>query len=417
MTILKAKQPPRVAIVGGGPAGLMAAETISAAGIACDIYDAMPSVGRKFLQAGRGGLNITHSEPDELFLTRYDEAMLWLSPMLRAFDSKAIQAWVQSFGIETFVGSSGRVFPAEKKAAPLLRAWVNRLKQQGCHFHVKHRLIHWCDASLHSGQQLTFSTPIGEVEVVADAVVFAVGGASWPKLGSTGEWTALFDAKQIARAPFIPANCGFQSNWSAYLKQLAGEPIKPVAIRCNAITSMSDWHKGELMLTETGLEGGLIYRFSKVLRDALYQEGGVTVELDLMPDISMQEVERRLSQQGMKKSRSQRLKQSLSLSSVKLALINEYIVRHPEVSLAQLVKQLPINLVNTSPMEEAISTAGGVCQVSVNEDLMLHAQEGCFCAGEMLDWEAPTGGYLLTAVLASGCRAGQGVIKWLSAKR
>lgn len=405
----------RVAIVGAGPAGLMAAEVLSREGVLVSVYDAMPSAGRKFLQAGRGGLNITHSNDFSVFMSAYAEQQAWLAPMIAEFDNRAIQAWMKGLGVDSFVGSSGRVFPTGKKAAPLLRAWLHRLRQQGVVFHMKHRFVGW------DNSQLRFETAEGIVSVAADAVVLALGGASWPNLGSDGRWVEILSQFNINIASLRPANCSFVVRWSDYLiSNYAGCPIKPVVLSYQNLSGQTLVYKGELMLSASGLEGGLIYQVSAPLRDAIMFHGEQTIYLDLMPDWSAAEIDQSLRKQSKTLSLANQLKRGLKLSGVKLALINEHLItmktNHDSAALANLLKKMPIKLIEAGALAEAISTAGGVIKTEFDSCLMLQRKPGVFCAGEMLDWEAPTGGYLLTAVLATGRHAGYGVLAWLKSK-
>lgn len=405
-----------VVIIGAGPAGLMAAEVLSREGVLVNVYDAMPSAGRKFLQAGRGGLNITHINDFSVFMSAYAEQQSWLSPMIAAFDNQAIQLWMKDLGVASFVGSSGRVFPDDKKAAPLLRAWLHRLRKQGVVFHMKHRFVGWHET------EVQFETPIEKISVAADAVVLALGGASWPALGSDGRWVELLSRQGITVSPLKPANCSFVVPWSEYLvAHYAGHPIKPVVLSYQNLAGEVCSHKGELMLSASGLEGGLIYQVSAPLREAILSRGEQIIYLDLMPDWSNVKITRQLSKQSKSLSLVNQLKRGLKLTGVKVALLNEYLINmntSPDITLLPfLIKKLPIKLISVGSLAEAISTAGGVSRSEFDVNLMLQRKPGVFCAGEMLDWEAPTGGYLLTAVLATGRHAACGVLKWLKSKR
>ena len=402
----------RVVVVGAGPAGLMAAEVLVTNGFLVSVYDAMPSAGRKFLQAGRGGLNITHSQPVDEFVHNYYEASNWLAPMIRGFNASAIQVWMKELGIDGFVGSSGRIFPGDKKAAPLLRAWLHRLKQAGVVFYMKHRFIGWNEESL------LMTCPDGQSLVQADAFVMALGGASWPQLGARGDWLASFAQKGIDVAPFRPANCSFNVAWSHHLIQrYAGAPIKPVTLHYHDYLGRNHQHQGELILSASGLEGGLIYRFSSLLRDAIELCGTQTIHLDLLPGLNEQQALNKLNQASARLSLSNKLKSSLHLSAVKIGLVQEWIKQHNvtpnDASLVQLLKRYPVSLVAVGDIAQAISSAGGVKQTALNEKLMLTTKPGVFCVGEMLDWEAPTGGYLLTASLATARWGALGVTEWL----
>lgn len=398
-----------VAVIGGGPAGLMAAETISHAGIKAIVYDAMPSVGRKFLMAGKGGLNVTHSEPYEVLLSRYGNRKDFIRPMLENFDANALREWVHQLGITTFVGSSGRIFPAEMKAAPLLRAWLHRLRHGGVSFHVRHEWQGW---SKTNPQALCFQSPKGEHEVVTDAVVLALGGGSWPKLGSTGTWTKLLEDRGIQVNPLLPANCGFDVAWSEHFRtRFAGQPLKSV------VATFAEFdQQGDCVITATGIEGGLIYALSAALRDEITKNGTSTLSLDLMPDKSLASLIEKFSQPRGKQSMANHLRKRLGIEGVKAGLLREVLTAediNDPIKLCSVIKALPIKLISPRPIEEAISSAGGVSFAAVDGRLMLDKLPGVFCAGEMLDWEAPTGGYLLTACYASGKMAGEGVLNWL----
>ena len=406
--------PNPVAIIGGGPAGLMAAEQLAQAGIAVDVYDAMPSVGRKFLLAGVGGLNITHAEPFAAFVSRYGARADAIRPLLDGFSPDALRAWVHALGVDTFVGSSGRVFPAGMKAAPLLRAWLHRLRQAGVRFHVRHRWAGWDETGA-----LRFVTPEGERRVRAEATVLALGGASWPKLGSDGVWVPWLTARGVDIAPFLPTNCGFDvaGGWSTHLRtRFAGQPLKTVALRFADHTGRPHERRGELMLSDTGIEGGLVYALSAPLRDTIAARGTVTIELDLLPDKPAERVLADVAHPRGARSLASHLQSRAGLKGAKVALLHEVFageaLKRP-ATLAGAIKSLPLTLVAARPIEEAISSAGGVRFEALDEHLMLRALPGVFCAGEMLDWEAPTGGYLLTACLASGRMAGQGALGYV----
>ncbi len=398
-----------VIVVGAGPAGLMAAEVLASNGVKVHVYDAMPSAGRKFLLAGRGGMNLTHSEPLDRFLTRYRPQAPQLLEMVQAFGPDALRAWAQGLGVETFVGTSGRVFPTDMKAAPLLRAWLQRLRAAGVVFHMRHRWLGWGD-----GGALRFASPQGEQSVTADAVVLALGGASWARLGSDGAWQPVLQGQGVAVTPLVPSNCGFDvgGGWSEHFSsRFAGQPFKSVAITFNGIT-----RKGEFVATASGVEGSLVYAFSADLRDAIARDGEATFHLDLLPDRSADKVLAEVQYPRGSRSLSSHLKSRLHLDGIKAGLLHEALTKeqmHDSVQLAATIKALPVRVCAARPIDEAISSAGGVQWDAMDADLMLTARPGVFCAGEMLDWEAPTGGYLLTACIASGRRAGQGVLRRL----
>ena len=397
-------RPARIAVVGAGPAGLMAAEVLSQHSLNVDVYDAMPSAARKFLMAGKGGMNITHSEPLEDFLPRYGARRSELEPLLRAFTPDALRAWIHGLGIETFVGTSGRVFPKEMKAAPLLRAWLHRLRERGVHFHMRHRWLGWDGEGA-----LRFSTPEGERIVTAEATLLALGGASWPQLGSTGAWVPLLAARGVDIAPLRPSNCGFDIAWTPHFRERhAGEPLKSVA------ASFGDVRKpGECMLTAHGIEGGLIYALSAALRDAIEAEGQATLHLDLLPDWPLARVQKEVSHPRGSRSLSSHLASRLGLKGAKAGLLREALTpqqMQDDAQLAQTIKSLPLTLLAPRPIAEALSSAGGVRFGEVDEHLMLRKLPGVFVAGEMLDWEAPTGGYLLSACFASGHVAADGIL-------
>jgi uncharacterized flavoprotein (TIGR03862 family) len=403
----------KIAIIGGGPAGLMAAEAASAAGARVELYDAMASVGRKFLLAGRGGLNLTHSEPSEKFLSRYGARRAQIAPLLASFGPDAVRAWARGLGIETFVGSSGRVFPTDLKAAPLLRAWLRRLRKAGVQFHVKHRWIGWNEQ-----EALRFTTPDGTHSVHANAVVLALGGGSWPKLGSDAMWVPLLAGRGLHIAPLQPANCGFDVGWSEHFRtKFSGHPVKSVAIIVRNDAGAEFWHPGEFVITKTGVEGGVIYAVSASFRDEILAKGVVTLRLDLTPDRDMPRLIHDLSRPRGKRTMATHLQRQAHIEGVKAGLLREVVSKEDFMDPARLaaaIKALPLRLVAPRPLEEAISTAGGVPFNALDERLMVRALPGLFCAGEMLDWEAPTGGYLLTACFATGQVAGAGAVAWLN---
>ena len=424
----------RVAVIGGGPAGLMAAEALASGGVQIDVYDAMPSVGRKFLMAGKGGMNITHSEPLEAFLGRYGTRREQIAALLDMFGPDALRAWLHKLGVETFVGSSGRVFPTDMKAAPMLRAWLHRLRESGVRFHMRHKWVGW-DASDGAGdegtrntergnspqQTLLFMTPTGEQQVRADAVIFALGGGSWPRLGSDAAWVPLMTARDVPVAPLLPANCGFDANWSDYFRErFAGQPVKPVSITLIDKDGNAQHRQGEFVVTETGIEGSLVYALSAAIRERILTDGEVTIMLDLAPALTAQRVLDEVTRPRGSRSMSTHLQSRIGLGGVKLGLLHEALSKEAFADtalLAQTIKALPLKLVRPRPIEEAISSAGGVPFEALDARLMIGHVPGAFCAGEMLDWEAPTGGYLLTACFASGLAAGRGALAYLADTR
>jgi uncharacterized flavoprotein (TIGR03862 family) len=402
-----------VAVIGGGPAGLMAAETLAERGHAVEVFDAMPSVGRKFLLAGKGGLNLTHSEAFEPFLGRYAERAATLRPLLQAFDNEALRAWAAALGVSTFVGSSGRVFPTDLKAAPLLRAWLHRLRERGVRFHMRHRWLGWAEGE---AGVLRFQAPTGEVHVQPAATLLALGGASWPQLGSDGAWVPLLAGQGVDVAPLRPSNCGFDVAWSEHFaSRHAGQPLKGVALH------FEGWQQaGECVVTAGGVEGSLVYAASARLREAIAREGSATFQLDLLPQRTLAWVQAELAHPRGPRSLSTHLKSRLKLEGVKAGLLWETVPKADQADPAKLaaaIKALPVRVQAPRPIAEAISTAGGVPFEAMEGGLMLRQRPGVFCAGEMLDWEAPTGGYLLTACFASGRAAGQGAAAWLAAGR
>ena len=404
-----------VAIIGGGPAGLMAAEALSLAGAQVDVYDAMPSLGRKFLQAGVGGLNITHSEDFQLFCTRYDDRQLQLQAMLDRLPPSVLRNWVHELGIDTFVGSSGRVFPTQMKAAPLLRAWLHRLRSRGVRLHVRHRWLGWA-----ANGALRLASPNGEILITPQVTILALGGASWPQLGSDGAWVALLQEKGVELATLQSANCGFEVAWSAHLREkFAGEPLKSVVLSFTDANGQTERRQGEMVISDHGVEGSLIYAFSRRLREQLNSHGSATFYLDLAPGRDEKRVLSALNQARGSKSISSHIKSRVGLNAIKIALLHEVLSKEqfadPTV-VAATIKALPISVHAVRPIAEAISTAGGVRFQSLDRNLMLTTLPGVFVAGEMLDWEAPTGGYLLTACFATGLWAGLGALDWLSRK-
>jgi uncharacterized flavoprotein (TIGR03862 family) len=400
----------RVVVIGGGPAGLMAAEALSQAGVAVDLYDAMPSVGRKFLLAGVGGMNITHSEAFEPFVSRYRERAAELRPLLEAFSPEQLREWIHGLGIDTFVGSSGRVFPTDMKAAPLLRAWLRRLRDNGVQIHTRHRWLGW-----NADGSLKLQSPDADISVTANAVLLALGGGSWARLGSDGAWVPLLDQRGITISSLRPANCGFEvEGWSQHLREkFAGAPLKTVSLALAG----GEPRKGEFVVTATGIEGSLVYALSAEIRQAIEQSGSATVTLDLLPDHSPEKIHRALAKPRGSHSMAKHLKRQLGLDGVKAGLLRELVaaeVFDDAQRLANAIKALPITLLRTRPLDEAISSAGGVPFDALDNQLMLRKLPGVFCAGEMLDWEAPTGGYLLTGCFASGRAAAVGMLRWLA---
>jgi uncharacterized flavoprotein (TIGR03862 family) len=402
-----------IAIIGAGPAGLMAAEVLAQSGAKVTVYDAMPSVGRKFLLAGRGGLNLTHSEALPEFLTRYGEAMPQLAPAIDLFPPDALRAWSEALGQATFVGSSGRVFPQTFKASPLLRAWLRRLDSIGVPFALRHRWTGWDDDG-----RLLFQTADGPRVVGAGATVLALGGASWPLLGSDGAWVDTLAARGVAISPLKPANGGFTVDWSGIFRdRFEGHPLKGVALSFGAHTV-----RGEAVITRAGIEGGAIYALSAGLREAVLSSGQATLHIALRPDLEASELTTRLSAPRGKQSFSNFLRKAAHLSPVAIGLLQEAAMASgaslaslPTASLAGLINAVPVQLNGLSPIARAISTAGGISFDEIDADFMIRRLPGVFAAGEMLDWEAPTGGYLLQASFATGAAAGRGVLKWLEA--
>jgi uncharacterized flavoprotein (TIGR03862 family) len=403
-----------VAVIGGGPAGLMAAEVLAQGGANVAVYDRMPSLGRKFLLAGRGGLNLTHSEALEPFLARYGRVASQLRPAIETLSPSALRAWSAALGQETFIGSSGRVFPKAMKASPLLRAWLARLRGQGVAFRLRHRWRGWADEG-----PLVFDAPDGERRVNADAVVLALGGASWPKLGSDGSWREILEAKGIVVSPLVPSNSGFVVRWSdVFAERFSGQPLKAVEFSFGGAKL-----RGEAMITRTGIEGSAIYALSSALRDAITAEGSAMIEIDLRPGVSADVLAKQLGASRGKQSMSSILRKAAKLPPVAIGLVNEQAVARgvsPAAmtadDLARMIKRIEPRLVATAPIERAISTAGGIKFDALDGQFMLRDLPGVFAAGEMLDWEAPTGGYLLQACFATGAAAGRGALSWLKAR-
>jgi len=388
-----------VAVIGGGPAGLAAAEVMAGAGLRVTVYEAKPSLGRKFLMAGKSGLNLTNAAPMEQVIAHYQEAAAWLSPALESFDNDAILAWAIGLGQEMFAGTTNRVFPRAMKASPLLRAWLARLDGMGVARRTRWRWTGW------DGEALTFDTPDGPEGVYCDAVVLALGGASWARLGSDGSWAEVLGAQGVDLAPFAPANAGLSVEWSEHMFRLLGQPLKGVAWRSGNYRS-----RGEAVLSRRGLEGGGIYSVSRGVRE------GASLYVDLLPDLSVDDVAARLARPRGKNSFANHLRKVLKLDPLRIALAQEWGRPWPEdqKAIARRLKKLVVRHDGLRPMDEAISTAGGVPAAALDQSLMLKAKPGVFCAGEMLDWEAPTGGYLLTACLATGRHAGRGVVEWVA---
>ena len=404
---------PGVAIIGGGPAGLMAAEVARAAGLSVDLFEAKGSVGRKFLIAGKGGLNLTHSDPRAAFARRFRGRSHAVSAWLDGFDADALRDWARGLGVDTFVGSSGRVFPTDLKAAPLLRGWVRRLREQGVRFHVLHR---W--RGFGEDGALVFDTPDGERRHTAGATVLAMGGGSWPELGSDGAWVAPLAEAGVQVAPLQPANCGFDVGWSEFFAQrFAGAPLKPVRMALAPDAGEPAWKQGECVATATGLEGSLVYALSADLRERIARDGEAVLLVDLAPGRDQARLTREIGEPRNGRSLSEHLRRRLGIEGVKAALLREVLDKpamDDPARLAAAIKALPVRLLSPRPLAEAISSAGGVTLDQLDEHLMVRERPGLFVAGEMLDWEAPTGGYLLTASFASGRVAGLGAAAWLS---
>jgi uncharacterized flavoprotein (TIGR03862 family) len=410
-----------VAVIGAGPAGLMAAEVLSNAGVSVHVFDAMPSAGRKFLLAGIGGLNLTHSEPLDTFITRYYERKDALAQKIIAQPAIEIGAWCKGLGIDTFVGTSGRVFPTDMKAAPLLRAWLHRLRSKGVQFHMRHRWTGWSDSGDLAFEKRTSADAAPEhITVQAKATVLALGGASWQRLGSDGAWVPWLRANGVDVADLLPANCGFdvaangKPGWSAHFQnKYAGQPFKTVAIAVPG----TDFHRqGEFVATQTGVEDSLIYAASKLLRERIAADGSATFHLDLLPQWDATKVLREVSHPRGSRSLSSHLSSRLNLEGIKLNILYELLSKdamNDPRQLATAIKSLPITVTATRPLDEAISTAGGVRFEAMTGQYMLNKLPGVFCAGEMLDWEAPTGGYLMTAAMATGRAAGDGALRFV----
>ncbi len=402
----------QAAVIGGGPAGLMAAEVLSRGGLQVDLYEAMPSAGRKMLVAGKGGLNLTHSEPIDQFLSYYGDRQEKLEPFLRAFGPEELRRWASDLGIETFVGSSNRVFPVTMSSSPLRRAWLARLRDSGVAFHFKHKWTGWDQNGC-----LTFEIPEGSLSVCAGAALLALGGASWPVTGSTGAWVPWLKERGVTVAPLKPSNCGFDVGWTDHFRsRFAGAPVKAVVASVTGPQGQQFHRQGEFVITETGVEGSLIYACSALLRDEIETRGRASLHLDLAPGYSRERLAGRLARPRRARTLASHLERSAGLKGVKAGLLWEFLpgeeASDPD-RLATWIKDLPVPILASRPIEEAISSAGGVTFEALDDRLMLFSLPGIFCAGEMLDWEAPTGGYLLTACFATGRAAGLGMLDWL----
>jgi uncharacterized flavoprotein (TIGR03862 family) len=403
----------RVAVIGGGPAGLMAAEVLSEGGAQVDLYDAMPSAGRKFLLAGKGGMNITHSEPIGDFVGRYGDRAGQVARWLDAFDPHAVREWIHGLGIDTFVGTSGRVFPTDMKAAPLLRAWLHRLREAGVRFHMRHRWTGWRDG------RLVFASAEGEQLIQADAVILALGGGSWARLGSDGAWVSLLEREQVEVAPLVPSNCGFDVDWSEHFSSRhAGAPLTTVAIESTGADGKPSRRKGQFVVTATGVEGSLVYALSAPLRDQIAANGSATIHLDLAPDFSAERVAAEVAHPRGARSMASHLQSRLGIKGVKSGLLHECLDKQQfsdPALVAAAIKHLPLVLRRARPVDEAISSAGGVRFEAMEADtLMLRALPGVFAAGRRLPVDHLAGGYLLTACFASGRAAGRGALAWLA---
>ncbi|WP_321489485.1 TIGR03862 family flavoprotein [uncultured Hyphomonas sp.] len=398
----------RVAVIGSGPAGLMSAEVLSDAGVGVDIYESMPSAGRKFLMAGKSGLNISHTGSGHDFLMRYHDYSGLFHDHIGSFGPDDVTAWMDGLGMPAHVGPTGRIFPQSMKASPLLRAWLRRLAEQGVRLHLKHRWTGWTPDGA-----LKFDSPEGEVTARPAATVFALGGGSWRRLGSDGAWTSLFGQAGIEVAPFRPSNCGFTVDWSDRMReQFAGAPVKGVQLSAGGQAT-----REEFAVTSRGVESGGVYTLSATLRDEIEATGSATLSIDLLPDLDAAEITRRLEGAPAKQSLSNRLRKALKITGVKAALLFECAERealNDPARAAEAIKALPLKLTGTVPLDEAISTAGGVTWNALDDQLMLKAKPGHFCAGEMIAWDAPTGGYLITACMATGRAAGRGALDWIA---
>ena len=400
-----------VVVIGGGPTGLMAAEVLSQHDVKVDVYDSMPSVGRKFLVAGKGGLNLTHSEPFEQFVSRYGKRRAQIEPLLKNFGPEELRQWARGLGIETFVGTSGRVFPVGMKTSPLLRAWLKRLNDLGVTFHLRHKWRGW-----NADKSLKFETPDGEKNIKADAVVLALGGGSWARLGSDGAWVNWLSQAGVKVEALKPSNCGFDVAWSPHFRaKFDGHPIKSVVLSFESFRQ-----QGEFIVTKEGVQGSLVYAASVLIRDEIEAKGRAVISLDMAPDRSLEWLVQKLSKPRGSRSMASHLEKAVGMKGVKVGLLHEFMQKEDFANvekLASFIKRLPIPLIAPRPLDEAISSAGGLTFESLDENLMIRVLPGIFCAGEMLDWEAPTGGYLITACMSSGRVAGEGVLKWLGGMR
>jgi len=399
-------------VIGGGPAGLMATEILIGAGQKVGLFESMPSVGRKFLVAGKGGLNLTHSEASGQFLARYGERSTQLEKFIKDFGPGDLRKWAERLGIQTFIGTSGRVFPTGMKAAPLLYAWRQRLSASGLTFYLRHKWLGW-----NADNSLRFETPDGNISIHAGAVVLALGGASWPQLGSTGAWTGYLAGRGVTLAPFKPSNCGFDVNWTEHFRhEFDGQPIKSVVLTFTNSQNCTFQRQGEFIVTPNGVEGSLIYALSAPIRNEIETSGSAVIHLDLAPGWDIQRLADRLARPRGSRSISSHLDKTVGIKGVKAGLLWEFVPRavfNDPQKLAAIIKALRIPIISARPLVEAISSAGGVTFDSVDENLMLRSIPGVFCAGEMLDWEAPTGGYLITACFATGHAAGLGAAGWM----
>jgi len=407
---------PLAAVIGGGPAGLMAAEVLARGGVCVELYEAMPWPGRKLLVAGKGGLNLTRDEPRQQFLQRYGARRPQIEPHLAAFGPDELRAWLHALGFETFMGTSGKVFPRGMKSGPILHAWLERLKATGVVVHTRHRWLGWSEEGL-----LQFETPQGRKLVRAATTVLALGGGSRARLGSDGAWVPLLRARGIPVAALRPANCGFDIAWSEHFRaRFAGQPVKAVVLSFTSSQGQSFHQRGEFVVTENGVEGSLIYAASALLRDEIETQGKAVIQLDLAPDWPLPRLSAQLARPRGSRSISEHLRRTVRLQGVKAGLLWEFLPRErctDSLQWAAAIKSLPIPLLSPRPLDEAISSAGGVAFAALDEHLMIRSLPGVFCAGEMLDWEAPTGGYLLTACFSTGRAAGLGALAWIEANR